>query len=709
MTNQPVIPPGGAAQNAGSEKTSGGIIEVYRQQVERLQQILESRNIELRNALQDLAKEREERLASEQSLRESQRLFLQSIHREEGLRHVLSVLHEVLRVAGNAVDKNLVLDLFLEKLVKLVPCQYAAVLLVQQNELVEAAGWDEQHSAAPEDVIQLPQHIPIERYSLYSQTLWEKRPLLISDLSRYTHFQLPEDFSHLRSFISVPMLISDQAIGLLNVGRSNDTPYDDEDTAAVFDFASLLALALKNVRLVEQARQADQEMQNIFAAAQAVLGARDVQNIVQKLDSSFHKLLGADHSSLYLVDHTHRKVVLHAWDGVVGNVFSYDQLDAGISGIVFRTGQPVLSLEADDGIEPEATRQGRKDFGTGPVIVVPLLFRGEVIGTYTAANLVGHRDFTQRDVDILMALSAQAAIAIENIRLLEQTRSISTRLQAIIETAVIGIAVLDLDQHIVQCNPALQTMFQLPAQEILGRRLREFSHPDDRTPGQERFQELAGGSLDFYEFENRFLRRDESIIWGNLTVSLLRNGEGEPEFAVALIEDVTIRKQTQEKLKYLSFHDALTGLYNRLYFEVEAERLQSSRLYPISIVAADVDGLKGINDSHGHPAGDRLIQCAGAVLRKSFRSEDIVARVGGDEFLILLPETDHATTLSILERLQKNIQFNNQESGGTLLSMSLGSATALHPGKLAPTISEADNKMYAEKRRKSAQREDARP
>jgi diguanylate cyclase (GGDEF)-like protein/PAS domain S-box-containing protein len=685
MANHDPTKPNGRPQNAGSEKPSNGLYDVYRQQVERLQQMLELRNRDLKQLRQNLEKESEERQNSEQSLRESQRQFLQSIHREEDLRHTLGVLREVLRVAGNAVNQNLVLDLFLEKLVNLVPCQYASVLLVQHNDLVVAAGWDEKNLSLA------AQRIPIERYSLHTQTLWEKRPVLITDLTRYSSLQLPEDIRSLRSFISAPMLISDQAIGLLGVGRTDDIPYDEDDTAALFDFATLLALALKN----------------IFNTAQAVLGAKDVKTIVDELDSAFHKLLGADHSSLYLVDHTRREVVLHSWDGIVDTIFDYAQLDAGISGIVFRTKQPVLSLNADDGIEPEATRQGRKDFGTGAVIVVPLLFRGEVIGTYTAANLVGHREFNQRDVDILMALSAQAAIAIENVRLLEQTRSISSRLQAIIESAVIGIAVLDLDQHIVQCNPALQTMLQLPAQEIIGRHLREFSHPEDVSTGYALFQDLAAGQHEFYQVEERYLRRDESAIWGSLTVSLLRNSEGNPEFAVALIEDVTIRKQTQEKLKYLSFHDALTGLYNRLYIEVEMERLQNSRQYPISAIAADVDGLKLVNDTLGHPTGDVLIQRAGQVLRKSFRNEDIIARIGGDEFLILLPETSHDAARSILERLQKNIQQNNQDIGETLLSLSLGLATATKSGTLNQTISEADNQMYAEKRRKSIPREDA--
>lgn len=694
--------PGSVPQETGADKSSSGVITVYRQQVESLQQILELRNTELKQLRQSLELEKEERQRNEQSWRESQRQFLQSIQREEDLHHSLGMLREVMRVAGNAVDQNLVLDLFLEKLIKLVPCQYAVVLLAQQNDLVVAAGWNDQNQPLT------TQRIPVDRYSLHSQTLWEKRPLLIADLKRYSNAQLPEEIRALHSYVSAPMLINDQAVGLLGVGRADEISYNEEDTAAVFDFATLLALALKNVRLVEQAHQAEQEMENVFNTTQAVLGAPDVKTICQELDSAFHKLLGADHSSLYLVDHYQRKVILHAWDGIVENVFDYSQLDSGISGIVFRTKQPVLSLNADDGIEPAETRQGRKNFGTGAVIVVPLLFRGEVIGTFTAANLIGHREFTQRDVDILMALSAQAAIAIENVRLLEETRSISSRLQAIIETAVIAIAVLDMEQRIVQCNPALQTMLQLPPHEIIGRRLREFSHPEDANIGLDLFHEVTQGRREFYQVESRYLRRDESVTWGSLSVSLLRNIQGNPEFAVALIEDVTIRKQTQDKLQYLSFHDALTGLYNRLYCEVEMERLQHSHQAPISVVAADVDGLKMVNDTSGHPCGDKLIQRAGLVLRKSFRNEDVVARIGGDEFLILLPETDHPTAQLILKHIQKNIEQNNQETGGDRLSLSIGLATAKTPGLLMEAISEADTRMYAEKRRKHAQREDVR-
>lgn len=101
-------------------------------------------------------------------------------------------------------------------------------------------------------------------------------------------------------------------------------------------------------------------------------------------------------------------------------------------------------------------------------------------------------------------------------------------------------------------------------------------------------------------------------------------------------KDITERKQMEEDLLRLSTHDILTGLYNRNFYEVELERLQISRLYPISIVIADMDDLKSVNDHFGHSAGDILLQRVANYLHQAFRAEDIIARIGGDEFAVLL-------------------------------------------------------------------------
>jgi diguanylate cyclase (GGDEF)-like protein/PAS domain S-box-containing protein len=168
------------------------------------------------------------------------------------------------------------------------------------------------------------------------------------------------------------------------------------------------------------------------------------------------------------------------------------------------------------------------------------------------------------------------------------------------------------------------------------------------------------------------------------------------EYLYSMIFDITQRKEKQEKIEYLSYYDQLTGLYNRRFFEVEMKRLDSKRNIPISLVMADVNGLKLINDAFGHKFGDELLVKAAEALKEVCRKEDIVSRVGGDEFVILLPKTDKETSKEIVERINKNIK--NIKIKGLDMSISFGVGTKAKEEKsLEEVYTEAENRMYKNK------------
>ncbi len=150
-------------------------------------------------------------------------------------------------------------------------------------------------------------------------------------------------------------------------------------------------------------------------------------------------------------------------------------------------------------------------------------------------------------------------------------------------------------------------------------------------------------------------------------------------------------------LRHASTHDPLTGLYNRTYFEEEMQRFARSRRYPVSIIMGDVNDLKEVNDSHGHAAGDRLLCLAAKSILDAFRGEDIVARIGGDEFAILLPETDEATAAAAIERIRGNLETISETEMNFKISIALGMATAREGEDLQHALKLSDQRMYQQK------------
>lgn len=224
-------------------------------------------------------------------------------------------------------------------------------------------------------------------------------------------------------------------------------------------------------------------------------------------------------------------------------------------------------------------------------------------------------------------------------------------------------------------------------------------HPDDRQLWFEHVHEAdKGGTLKPIEF--RIVTKKGEVRWVSHLCRPIYGSNGEFLGVSGSNRDVTERKQAEEQLRYLSNHDRLTGLYNREFFEAELAKLAGGGQFPVSIVMADVDGLKQVNDSHGHVAGDLLLQHAAQILKNTFREQDFVARIGGDEFAVLLPDADSRAVAKLLKRIETSQETSRCSETDCLVSLSLGAVTARDGESLMRGVKLADKRMYQRKSKK---------
>jgi len=261
-----------------------------------------------------------------------------------------------------------------------------------------------------------------------------------------------------------------------------------------------------------------------------------------------------------------------------------------------------------------------------------------------------------------------------------------------------GLASIDPGQpgRLIQVNRALCELTGYTEEQLLGRRIRDLTHPDDVEQSVAAFQRLVTGEIPDYELEKRYVRADGRVVWGLLHVSLVRDSSGRPLYAIGQIQDVTDRKAAQEQLAHQALHDSLTGLPNRrkLIADLESVASQASRERPVMLLLFDLDGFKAYNDTFGHPAGDTLLARLGRRLAAAIGTRGTAYRMGGDEFCVVAScEPDALGALvepAALALSERGEAFMVTASyGSVLLPTEAASASE--------ALRAADKRMYARK------------
>jgi diguanylate cyclase (GGDEF)-like protein/PAS domain S-box-containing protein len=398
---------------------------------------------------------------------------------------------------------------------------------------------------------------------------------------------------------------------------------------------------------------------------------------------------------------------------------------------VFETRAPVLTADAI--VDPNfQVSQSVKSLRLRSVMCVPLLSHENILGAIYIENRSEKGVFKKSDLLPLQYLAAQAAVSIENALINEELEArvsqrtaelnqVVTRLEAevqakkrveaelrklsrAVEQSPNSIIITDTEGRIEYVNPAFTRLTGYESEEVLGKnpRIQKSGHTPEEVYSK-LWNTITSGAIWRGEFVNQ--KKNGDLYWELAVIAPIRDEGGETTHYVAIKEDITKRKHAEAELQRYASTDSLTGIYNRRYLFQLAERAfgQAKRYRrDLSVLMVDIDHFKQVNDQFGHAVGDKVLQVIAFYLIKHMRATDILGRYGGEEFLIIMPETGTQQARLVADRLLEHFHANpiQTKSGRISVTISIG-ITTLSQNSISTfyrMIDQADQALYHAKR-----------
>lgn len=485
----------------------------------------------------------------------------------------------------------------------------------------------------------------------------------------------------------------------LTAGNEELTALNEELTASEEELRTQFCL------LQEKESQISQQnalLKSLHETALGLMCQRDINELLSMIVAGAAKLSGTVHGFLYVFDKERQRFRRTQGTGIyqqdIGREIDADQ---GIVGQVKKTGQPVVI--PDYAQWKRQNPQSTQFDAIKTVLQVPLKSNNEVIGTIGLAHCDSDKLFGEEEINILSRFAELASIALANASLMESYQQ-ELRERQLAEASLLKSQATK--QAMLRAIPDLMFMFNkagtildfkagpdpllVPPEVFLGRSIEDVFPAelveltmrnlkrvlDTKSVQVFDYQLDSNGKIEYYE------------------ARFSPNGDDE---VLAICRNITERTLMESQLKHLSLHDALTGLYNRTFFEEEMRRLEKQRDGVAGLLICDVDGLKIINDSLGHNAGDAILKDVADILRLAFRAGDVIARIGGDEFVVLLNTNSTRIFENACRRIKHQIAAYNAKNPMPI-SLSVGFALSRQsPPDMNLLFKEADNNMYREK------------
>ena len=284
-------------------------------------------------------------------------------------------------------------------------------------------------------------------------------------------------------------------------------------------------------------------------------------------------------------------------------------------------------------------------------------------------------------------------------------RESEKRFRTLFETSPLPINMTDSGGRLVLTNTAFQELLGYSATELKSMSFLDITHPEDRDADSKLFRTALADHLADYTIQKRYLHKSGKSIPVDLAVSVILSPTGEYQYGFAIARDLTQQQKYEEKLVILARHDPLTGVYNRHALEeiLEQEVIRSRRYkHSIGLLMVDVNRFKEVNDRFGHAMGDQVLKDVAEILQHHIRDSDIVVRYGGDEFLVVLFETESETT-AVVSRIRAEVAERNRTNPVLKFPVTLAIGEAHWdpegPDTIDSKLSQADKLMYLDKAR----------